>query len=303
MYIKEGDNIYSFIIKKYGLFSLDALHTFLRKDLYTTTDKLSDKDIGDVICELYKLIVHQNLSYKDLVLCGTGQTYKVIQVGDAVVKIGHKMIKDDKPYRLSPVYEKELNESKKYLYVSQRANGRKVSYEEMLDFYSKVKEEGSIWLDPKQNNLGHVDHFLDFTNLYGTTFKNTNEGIYLLDYEDIITLTDDNREELIDHYGADEDKEVLRNEKDTQAFYHKLFIDKRRNLLEVEKQIALRCGYFEYARWCDIRQQRIFADSTFGFNYNGELSDKYIKEENKMRIVSAINKFKEKIEHKKTPRR
>ncbi len=303
MYIQNGDNIYNFIKKKYYVFSLGTLRKFFLEDFYTTFDKLGNNDVDNLIYELDRLIRYQNLSYKDLVLCGSGQTYKVIQVGDAVVKIGHEMGKDDRPYRLSPVFERRLGESNKYLYVSQRANGRKVSLNEVLEFYSKVKDEGSIWLDPKENNLGRVDHFLDFTKLYGTTFKHTNEGIYLLDYEDIVTINDENKDELLEYYGSPEDIEVLKNENDVQYIYRQLFINKRKDLLEVEKQIALRCGNYEYARWCDIRQQRIFADDTFGYKYNNELSEKYIKEENKFRIVSAFSKFRDNFEHNKTPRK
>lgn len=303
MYIQVGDNIYNFIKKKYSVFSLGTLRKFFLEDLYTTFDKLGSNDVDNLIYEIDRLIRYQNLNYRDLVLCGSGQTYKVIQIGDAVLKIGHEMEKDDKPYRLSPVYEKRLNDSNKFIYVSQRANGRKVSFNEMLEFYLKVKDEGSIWLDPKQNNLGCVDHFLDFTNLYGKTFKNVNEGIYLLDYEDIVTINDENKDALLENYGSPEDIEILKDENDVQYIYRQLFINKRKDILEVEKQIALRRGNFEYARWCDVRQQRIVADGTFGYKYNNELSEKYIKEENKFRIVSAFNKFKDNFEHNKTPRK
>ena len=303
MYIEDGDNIYNFIRKKYNSFSLETLRKFFKDDLYTSFDKLSDKAIDDIIYELDRLLTYQNLSYKDLVLCGSGQTYKVIEVGDAVLKIGSKIEIDNKPYRLSPVYEKRLNDSNKYIYVSQRANGRKVEYNEMLDFYSKVKDEGSLWLDPKQNNLGRVDNFLDFTNLYGTTFKNTNEDIYLLDYEDIVTVNDENRDKLLELYGTPEDIEVLNYDKDPGYFYKRIFIEKRRELLEVEKQIALRCGNFSYARKCDIRQQRLFANNSYGYEYNDELSDKYLKEEKRFKIISAINKFKDNFGHEKTPRK
>ena len=51
---------------------------------------------------------------------------------------------------------------------------------------------------------------------------------------------------------------------------------------------------------CEMKQQNLY---TNGLHENRELSDKYIKQEKKFRIISAFNKFKDNFEQTKTPRK
>ena len=154
--LKKNTKVVEFIKTKYGKFDDDTLKEFFLSDFYVSSSwKMLPEDAYDEFkFELDRLLDFQGLSYEDLTFLGAGQTFSGLLVGDAVVKVGSKQYPVySLPYRLNPIYKKELSGNCD-LFVSRAAETKGISKKEVQDMYNRIRADGGIWLDVKEENLG-----------------------------------------------------------------------------------------------------------------------------------------------------
>ena len=165
--------------------------------------------------------------------------------------------------------------------------------------YIKIKESGGLWLDPKENNLGVVENPLNSAKIFNIDIDVDTNRLYLLDYGDLIYLDEENKDDFIKWYGNDLDYQNLINSHDFDDIYYHLFIQKRNDLLQIEKEIAIRNGDLELAHSYEIQQiknndgKTNYYDSDYYLNdQDYPISDELIAMDRKNKISNFFNKFK-----------
>ncbi|MBQ7241141.1 MAG: hypothetical protein IJS56_06865 [Bacilli bacterium] len=252
-FIEENTILFKFIVNKYGIFNEDNLIKFFKDDFYNNRLELNYESISDILKEIDRLVKGQNIKYEDIIYLGYGQSYACLAIGNACLKVGKKIDVEYEDYRLNPLYEKSLGE-KVSLYVSQLANGKKATHNDVLDFYQTIRESGGLWLDAKENNLGFVNEKLNSEKIYGVENDSEINKPYLLDYEDVIYLDEENIDYYLEWFGNDLDYKKLRFCHDYNEVLYHLFIQKRNELLQIEKEIAIKNDDIELAHSLEVQQ-------------------------------------------------
>ncbi len=233
--------ITQFIIEKYGKFNSNTLEEFICQDFVDLKDKSS---FAKVKKQIDNLLQFQNLRYEDIQYLGKGAKFHTLGIGNAVIKISNVFRPYTQvlniPFRLNPVYQESLGETQE-LYVSQRAQNRLITGQEVQNFYNIIRDNGGIWTDVKHDNLGYIDNLIDFSKLYGNpkeppfglSFKPYNGHIFLLDYGDTIFLNSEIRELMLgDSFGCIPNylspkisHNILRENNNINSIYSKRFIE------------------------------------------------------------------------------
>lgn len=297
-FIEENTNLFKFIVNKYGVFNEDNLIKFFKDDFYNNRLELNYESISDILKEIDRLVKGQNIKYEDIIYLGYGQSYACLAIGNACLKVGKKIDVEYEDYRLNPLYEKSLGE-KVSLYVSQLANGKKASHNDVLDFYESIRESGGLCLDAKENNLGFVSEKLNSEKIYGVENDSEINKPYLLDYEDVIYLDEENIDYYLEWFGDDLDYKKLRFCHDYNEVLYHLFIQKRNELLQIEKEIAIKNDDIELAHSLEVQQIKNsegltnYYDSDY-YEHDGDypISNELLNLSKKNKINNFFNKFK-----------
>lgn len=296
--IIENESLYNYIVKKYKVFNEETIIEFFKNDFYSNRLNLRLEDIKSIIKVIKDLIDKQNIKIEDILFLGSGQNFASFKIGNVVLKIGKNMDVEYSEFRLNPLYEKNLEDGIS-LYVSQYANSKKITHDDVLDMYIKIKDAGGIWLDPKENNLGVVETVVDSSRLFNIDVDINNNEPYIIDYGDIIFLDEENKDDYIKWYGNDIDYANLFKSHDFDDIYFHLFIQKRNDLLEIEKQIAVRNGDLELAHSFEVQQMKNnegkvnYYDPDYYSDYDSYLiSDELLSLDRKNKINNFFNKFK-----------
>ena len=102
--------------------------------------KITESDYVIVKEQIEKLLKVQGLSFEDIEIFESGQTFSALGIGDAVLKIGKDMKCVKNPYQLLPFHQEDLSDSGQKLYLSQRANTKDISREKAQRLYNLVRE-------------------------------------------------------------------------------------------------------------------------------------------------------------------
>lgn len=211
--IKLGEKIkdyYERVCGKWNEKSLeDYFVSFIKSESALSEKLLPDEIVSiakNIVAEIDKLKQIQNLSDEDVDYLGLGQSFLGIGVGNAVLKIqnyiGSKRKVLEIPYRLNPKYQTTLYETKDGknvidMYVSDRAITSGIKEDDVQKMYNIIRENGGIWLDVKDDNLGTLGNdTIDFKKYYKSIdnfkvskkFPKYNDNLYIIDYEDVVFL-------------------------------------------------------------------------------------------------------------------
>ena len=297
-FIDENTNLFKFIVNKYGVFNEDNLIKFFKDDFYNNRLELNYESISDIVKEIDRLVKRQNIKDEYIIYLGYGQSYACLAIGNACLKVGKKIDVEYEDYRLNPLYEKSLGE-KVSLYVSQLANGKKATHNDVLDFYESIKESGGLWLDAKENNLGFVNEKFNSEKIYGVENDSEINKPYLLDYEDVVYLDEENIDYYLEWYGDDLDYKNLRFCHDYNAVLYHLFIQKRNDLLQIEKEVAIKNDDIELAHSMEVQQIKNnegltnYYDSNY-YEHDGDypISNELLNLSKRNKINNFFNKFR-----------
>jgi hypothetical protein len=296
--IRNNESLYNFIINKYKSFNEDTLIEFFKNDFYSNRLSLSLEDINSIIKIMGDLTSKQNIKFESIIFLGFGQSFATFKIGDVVLKIGENMDVEYSDYRLNPLYEHDFDDGIS-LYVSQYASSKRVTHNDVLDMYQQIKDSGGIWLDPKENNLGYVEKQVNSPNLFNIDVDIDTNKPYIIDYGDLIYLDEENKEYYIKWYGNDLDYNNLIYSHDYNDIYFHLFIQKRNDLLEIEKEIAIRNGDLDLAHSFEVQQMKNnegktnYYDSDYYSNdSNYMISNELLAMDRKNKMSNFFNKFK-----------
>lgn len=297
-FIEVNTNLFKFIVNKYGVFNEGNLISFFKNDFYDNRLNLNYESISVILKEIEKLVKGQNIKYEDILYLGYGQSYACLAIGNACLKVGKKIDVEYEEYRLNPLYEKPL-EGSISLYVSQLANGKKASHDDVLEFYKTIKESGGLWLDAKENKLGYVSEKFISEKIYGVENDSEVNKPYLLDYEDVIYLDEENIDYYLDWFGSGLDYKKLRFSHDYDDVYFHLFIQKRNDLLQLEKELAIKNNDLELAHSFEVQQIKNnegltnYYDSDY-YEHDSEypISNELLNLSKKNKVNNFFNKFR-----------
>ena len=236
----------------------------------------------NIVAEIDKLKQIQNLSDEDVDYLGLGQSFLGIGVGNAVLKIqnyiGSKRKVLEIPYRLNPKYQTTLYETKDGksvidMYVSDRAITSGIKEDDVQKMYNIIRENGGIWLDVKDDNLGTLGNdTIDFKKYYKSIdnfkvskkFPKYNDNLYIIDYEDVVFLDKklikeakkDGRYTGWGRFGngvpyMPDIKIDALNEKSLDDIYFEAYIKNSSTLLEYEKRYQAERGNEEIVNKCE----------------------------------------------------
>ena len=322
MGIQANDKITKLITKKYGSFSKENMKRYFLEEFFvgSSARKIDEQDYEVILEQMEKLAEAQGLTLEEIDYLGFGQRYSCIGVGDAVIKIGNTTEEVyENPYRLSPVYKQDL---KKYprtegkmdlgLYVSQRANTRNVSESMTQEMYNLVRDAGGLWLDIKAENLGTIDHKMDFSTIYpsqdgineqfGQEFSDYQGNLFVIDYEDMLFLTPELKDKMIRYEAPNINsvpRELLKGDYTNDQIYYEAFIKNSNKLLKYEMAYqrgkgdltaAGKCFYQSLRNEREIDQIRYAQEQRY---INGrtlsEIGDKYSIKEIGIRLAQKTN--------------
>lgn len=270
--LKKNTKVVEFIKTKYGKFDDDTLKEFFLSDFYVSSSwkKLPEDAYDEFKFELDRLLEFQGLSYEDLKFLGAGQTFSGLLVGDAVVKVGSKQYPVySLPYRLNPIYKKELSGNCD-LFVSRAAETKGISKKEVQDMYNRVRADGGIWLDVKEENLGRVKNSrFNFEELYGKDnlykceefdckLSDYSDDVFLIDYEDVVFITPEIRSKIIAMEPVNINsikREIVRDHDDLDDVYFEGYISNSNKLLEYEERYQRSVGNQDKAERC-VKKKR-----------------------------------------------
>lgn len=185
-----NDENKSLLEKKYT----DNENEFVRKLLFTKFSYLiSDKEkeileniLGMMIDEIRK---KENIRLVDIKKVLGGNYSNVVIIGDKVLKVGTERMKFNIPnnkYILTPIIRKDLTNISSIPFVveiSERVDTNvNLTDEELYQFYRKLRMDGIIWTDIKNDNIGILlkDNIVHYDNV---SLDNSAKGIAGADFE------------------------------------------------------------------------------------------------------------------------
>ena len=242
-------------------------------------DKLSykyDEDaILDIAKQINKIIEMQKLELNDVNFLGEGQSYITFGVGKFVLKIGSEIKMLNNPYQLLPIHQEIIGDSNQRIYISNRGDTNNITIDDVQNMYNIIRDNGGLWIDPKENNLVRTSEIKDNSNQLsqnvdfydtGINFVKNNSNIFISDYEDVIFLTQDillNMDRSSSWsmlpYGRSDNRIYTQylNSGNIEEIYEKNYIYASKTLLEFEEQYQLSKGNIEKAKKCTERLKEI----------------------------------------------
>lgn len=336
MGIQTNDKISKLIIDKYGEFSTDTMKKYFLEEFFvgSTARKIDEQDYAIILEQIEKLASAQELNLENVEYLGFGQRFSCIGVGDAVIKIGNTTEKVyENPYRITPVYKQDLKKYDRYdqrtdlgLYVSQRATTENIPENLTQKMYNLVRDADGLWLDIKEENLGIIDKKMDFQKIYpnqtgvnelaNKEFPKYDENLFVIDYEDMLFLTPELREQIKNGTAYNVNyipRELLIPENSNDQIYFESFIKKSNKLLKYEMNYQREKGNVTAASKCfsellknerETIKQRYIQEQRYKYGRNvSDIKNPYSIKEIAMQIaqktnIKAIDKISEFVRSK-----
>ena len=315
MGLVANEKIVDVIKSKYGNLSDENIKRYFLEEFYISSSgyTLTEEMYLAFKQELDNLLNAQNLSYEDVTFLGAGQTFSGIGVGDLVLKVGSKRAPVyDLPYRLSPIYSVELSD-RFGIFVSQKADTKNISEKDTQDMYNLIRDTGGIWLDVKSENLGRVKNKVDVSSLgltkvnerldsFDTNLASYNGDEFLIDYEDVVYLTPQIREKILNYEPVNLNaikREIVRDNTDIDEMYYQGYIVNSNKLLEYEERYQRQKGNIDKAERCKSQlkenrrkseQREYELEQVYRYGRRtGNIGKKYSVKEIGIRVAQATN--------------
>lgn len=322
MGIQANDKISKLVIEKYGEFSADTMKKYFLEDFFvgSVARKIDEQDYESILEQIEKLASVQDLNLENVEYLGFGQRFSCIGVGNAVIKIGNTTEKVyENPYRIAPVYKQDLRKYDRFvqksdlgLYVSQRAKTENIPENLTQKMYNLVRDDGGLWLDIKEENLGIVDRKMDFqkiypnqtgvNELYNKDFSKYDGNLFVIDYEDMLFLTPELREQIKNGTAYNVNyipRELLVPENSDDQIYYEAFIKKSNKLLKYEMNYQREKGDLTAASKCfsellkkerETIKQRYIQEQRYKYGRNvSDIKNPYSIKEIAMQIAQKTN--------------
>ena len=151
-------------------------------------DKFNKNEILTISKQIKRLLDLQHLDIINIKYIGEGQSYITFGIGDYVLKIGQetKMVKN--PFQLLPIHQEEIVESNKRIYFSNRGNSSNIEISDVQRVYNLIRDNGGIWLDPKENNLVRLNNNQDVADTFTKNVDFYDTGLNFSEYDSNIYI-------------------------------------------------------------------------------------------------------------------
>ena len=199
-YLKKYPKSYAYICD-YVDAHFKEVFTGFYKNMYNigSLDEV-DQSIVDYLFELLTQIKnYEGVRFCELVKCPRGNFSNVFILGDKVIKLGKSRGIDeiiDTPYVLKPLVRGKLETNHKAplcYEVTERAvslETGEIDQEEMYKLYKTLRDQGIVWVDIRENNLGYLlkDNILHWYP--GTEYDSESRGMIPCDDDTVLKAGD-----------------------------------------------------------------------------------------------------------------
>ena len=112
----------------------------------------------NIIEELIKRQEEKNIRFLDINKRGQGLTSLTYVIGDYVIKIGHRRIKERMPNHrriLQPIIR--MKNEKMFIEVTDKVDtSSSISFKDVEKVFYEMLEDGYAWMDPREDNMGRL---------------------------------------------------------------------------------------------------------------------------------------------------
>lgn len=133
---------------------MSKVNNFIKRTLSILSDVYSD----------YVERTKDNRDISDIInIIGKGFFSIVIKVGDNIIKLSKTEVEEkillDSDYQIPIYYKENMKLGRKAwfnIFVSPYVDTKGITYDNCFEIYSKIRNLGFIWMDPKEENIGRI---------------------------------------------------------------------------------------------------------------------------------------------------
>ena len=280
-------------------------------------NKIGNNDFKTISSQIQKLLDLQQLSEENIEVFESGQSYAALGIGDVVLKVGQDIKCVKNPYQLLPFHQEELSDSNQKLFLSHKANTKNITREDSQKLYNLIRNNGGIWIDAKENNIGRIDNFTDISKSFENNVNlfDTNKALgdyygnnYIIDYEDVIFLTpeiiagmDKSSNWSFLPYGNEPGNRIYTKYLESEnidEIYEKNYIYPSERLLNYEKEYQKQLGNTAKVNICNAklkeieqrrRQSKYEMEQRYKYGRNNKIGKKYSAKEIGIQVLQKTN--------------